>query len=273
LAADDPKQVMRAYKKALTLLWNNKFALEATLDQLELLAALSFRPEYVQAGQVVIQGELDRLNNQTAITADESEPEPTQVILFSGHMIDSPTREQPRFPAAMENEARQKIEETLDKLNPSTNCLAIAPGAACGGDILFIEACLKRNMKVEVFLPFAPAQFILESVSFAGDNWVSRFYTIQNHPNVSFNLQPERLGDVPIGDNAFERNNRWALYSTLMYGIDRVRLIVLWNGKGGDAPGGTGDMVHQVRHLGGVVEHIDTTKFEYWNTRTEVLAS
>lgn len=273
LVADDPKQVTRAYKKALTLLWNNKFALEATLDQLELLATLSFRPEYVQAGQVVIKGELDRLNHETAMIADESEPEPTQVILFSGHMIDSPTREQPRFPAAMENEARQKIEETLDKLNPSTNCLAIAPGAACGGDILFIEACLKRNMKVEVFLPFAPAQFILESVSFAGDNWVSRFYTIQNHPNVSFNLQPDRLGDVPIGDNAFERNNRWALYSTLMYGIDRVRLIVLWNGKGGDAPGGTGDMVHQVRHLGGVVEHIDTTKFEYWKTRTEVLAS
>ncbi|MEQ8971925.1 MAG: TRAFs-binding domain-containing protein [Coleofasciculus sp. C1-SOL-03] len=272
LAAQTPKQVTRAYKKALTLLWNNKFALEATLDQLQLLAALSFRPKYVQAGQVVIQGELERLNNETAMIADESEPEPTQVILFSGHMIDSPTREQPRFPAAMEHEARRKIEETLDKLNPSTNCLAIAPGAACGGDILFIEACLKRNVKVEVFLPFAPAQFIAESVSFAGDNWTSRFYTIQNHPNVSFHLQPERLGDVPIGDNAFQRNNRWALYSTLMYGIDRVRLIVLWNGKGGDAPGGTGDMVHQVRHLGGVVEHIDTTKFDYWNTRTEVLA-
>lgn len=273
LAEPDPKQVTRAYKKALTLLWNNKFALEATLDQLNLLAALSFRPDYVQGGQVVIQGELDRLNQETALIADQTEQEPTQVILFSGHMIDSPTREQPRFPAAMENEARQKIEDSLDKLNPSANCLAIAPGAACGGDILFIEACLKRNMKVEVFLPFAPAKFILESVSFVGDNWVSRFYTIQNHPNVSFHLQPDRLGDVPIGDNPFERNNRWALYSTLMYGIDRVRLIVLWNGKGGDAPGGTGDMVHQVRNLGGVVEHIDTTKFDYWNTKKKVLTS
>lgn len=268
--AHDPKLVTRAYKKALTLTGKNKFALQAPLEQLELLEKLNFRPECVKAGICVMQTELHRFENQEHTFTTQVDQEPPQVLLFSGHMIDHPNREQPRFPAAMENEALHKIEEVLDKLNPTERCLAIAPGAACGGDILFIEACLRRNLKVEVFLPFYQAEFIQNSVNFAGDTWVERLYNIQNHPNVTIHLQSDRLGAVPEGDDAYERNNRWALYSTLMYGIDRVRLIVLWNGKDGQT-GGTADMVQQVRQLGGIVEHIDTTKFHYWNTKKQSL--
>ncbi|HEY9729199.1 MAG TPA: SLATT domain-containing protein [Chroococcales cyanobacterium] len=269
--AQAPKQVTRAYKKALTLAGKSKFALESTLSQLELLDLLAFRPDYVKAGIAVLRAELDKFEHQEQAIAFDADNQPSQVLLFSGHMIDRRDRSQPRFPAAMESEARQRIEAVLDKLKPSTNCLAIAPGVACGGDILFLEACLHCNMKVEVFLPFYQAQFIQESVGFAGDDWVSRFYAIINHPNVTLHLQPDRLGEVPDGENAFSRNNRWALYSTLMYGIERVRLVVLWDGKGGDAPGGTGDMVQQVRQLGGIVEHIDTTKFDYWKANEKVV--
>jgi len=167
----------------------------------------------------------------------------------------------------METEAQQKIKEVLDNLKADATDLAITSGIACGGDILFLEACLERQMKVEVYLPFESAQFIEKSVNFAGDDWVERFYEIKNHPQVELNLQPERIGAVPQGSNPFERNNRWALYSGLIYGIDRVRLIVLWDGKGGDGRGGTGDMVKQVRQLGGIVEHLDTTKFDYWKAQ------
>ena len=264
--AENPQKVAIAYKKALTLLWNNKFALQSTLEQLEMLLLLDFRPEYVQAGIDVLQAELRRCESQSLVSAEKEEDrKPAQVFLFSGHMIDSPTRPQPRFPAAMEPEAQKKLEATLDNLNACSRCIGIVAGIACGGDILFIEACLRRNMQVEAFLPFAPAIFIENSVSFAGDNWVERFYDITNHPNVTLHLQPERLGPLPNGSDAYARNNRWALYSTLMYDIKRVRLILLWNGKGGDGPGGTADMRQQVRQLGGVVEHLDTMKFDYWH--------
>jgi len=99
---------------------------------------------------------------------------------------------------------------------------------------------------------------------------VARFHSIRRHPNVTVHLQPDRLGPVPKGDNSYERNNRWALYSALTYGIERVRLIVLWNGQGGDGPGGTGHMVQEVRRLGGIVEHLDTTKFKYWKAKGRV---
>ena len=189
---------------------------------------------------------------------------PQQVLLFSGHMIDSRGRPQPRFPADMEEEAKQKINEVLDRLQANAKDLAIAPGIAWGGDILFLEACLKRQIEIEAYLPFEPAEFVEQSVSFAGDDWVKRFYRIKNHPLVKIHLQPEELGLVREGENPFERNNHWALKSSLTYGSKRVRLVVLWDGKGGDGLGGTFDMVQQVRQLGGTVEHLDTTKFDYW---------
>jgi tetratricopeptide (TPR) repeat protein len=265
--ARNPQQVARAYKRALNRLWNNKFALLSTLEQLKLLESLNFRLEYVKSGLDVLEAELERIEHQEAAISSPTVKEPPQVFLFSGHMIDKPDRPRPRFPSDMETEAQQKIKEVLDKLQADTTDLAIMPGLACGGDILFLEACLERQMKVEVYLPFESAQFIEESVSFAGDDWVERFYRIKNHPQVALNLQPERIGPVPKGSNSFERNNRWALYSSLIYGIDRVRLIVLWDGKGGDGRGGTGDMVKQVRQLGGIVEHLDTTKFDYWKAQ------
>jgi tetratricopeptide (TPR) repeat protein len=267
--AESPLHVATAYRKALAAIWNNKFALQATFDQLKLMDSLSFRSDYVNAGISVLQGELERFEQQEHLFAGSEEEDdktkPAQVFLFTGHMIDRPDREKPRFPAAMESEVIDCLNRTLEKLEAHANCIAITPGLACGGDILFVEACLRYNMKVEVYLPFEPSEFIQGSVSFAGDIWVERFYKILNHPNITLHLQPERLGTVPVGDNPYGRNNRWTLYSTLMHDIYRVRLIALWNGQGGDGPGGTADMVRQVRQLGGIVEHIDITKLDYWH--------
>ncbi len=267
--AEDPKTVSRAYQKALTLASENRFALRSTLAQLELLRSLDFRPQHVDAGIAVLKEEIDKIDQSQAAEAlvDQSAP---QVFLFSGHMIDQPNRPEPRFPPGMEKEARERIEKALDKLKADERDMALVPGAACGGDILFIEVCLKRNMRVEVLLPFPEAKFIQESVSFAGDEWVERFYNIRNDPKVSFKFQLDRVGPLPEGDNPYARNNRWALYSALIYGIDRVRLIALWNGKGGDGPGGTGHMVQEVRRLGGIAEHLDTTKFDYWQAKGKV---
>jgi hypothetical protein len=266
-AAESPQQVATAYRKALAILWNNKYALQATLDQLKLMELFGFRPEHVQAGITVLEYGLKRFEqrNQQFVRSEPDEvTQPTQVFMFTGHMIDHPNRTKPRFPAAMKAEAAQRIEHSLDRLQANSNCIAISPGIACGGDILFLEACLKRNMRAEVYLPFDSSEFIQQSVSFAGDHWVERFYNIYNHPNVIVHLQGNRLGPVPAGDDVYARNNRWALYSTLVYDIKGVRLIALWNGQGGDGLGGTADMVKQVKQLGGMVDHIDTTKFDYW---------
>ncbi|MBE7556216.1 MAG: DUF4231 domain-containing protein [Anaerolineales bacterium] len=266
--AEDPKMVTRAYQKALTLAGQNRFALKSALSQLELLHSLNFRPDYVEAGIAVLREEVVKVEQE--IQAAHVGRETRDVFLFSGHMIDRPGRPEPRFPPEMEPEAADRLDKALDKLGADHNDMAIAPGAACGGDILFIEACLKRDMRVEILLPFSEAEFIERSVSFAGDAWVERFYNIRNNPRVTFEFQLDRLGPLKEGDNPFERNNRWALYSALIYGIEHVRFIALWNGQGGDGPGGTGHMMKEVRRLGGIVEHLDITKFDYWQAKGKV---
>ncbi len=209
---------------------------------------------------------MNRLEKQKKDFTPETDKKPARVFLFSGHTIERKNRPIPRFPEAMEAEARQKIEQILDTFQASAKDLAIAPGIACGGDILFLEACLLRKMEAIVFLPFEPARFIEESVRYAGDKWVERFHYIQNHPQVTINIMSEDLTEVLPGENPFARNNCWSLNSALMYGIEKLRLIVLWNGKGGDGPGGTEDMVMRISEKGGTFEHIDTTQFDYWQT-------
>ena len=69
---------------------------------------------------------------------------------------------------------------------------------------------------------------------------------------------PVELGPLPAGANAFERCNLWLLYSALSYGPDKVRFVCLWDGAGGDGPGGTKHMVEEVKRRTGQVSWIDT---------------
>ncbi len=50
------------------------------------------------------------------------------------------------------------------------------------------------------------------------------------------------------------------LHNALAYGGSNVTLIALWNGKAGDGPGGTQDMVRQAEARGAKVIILDTEK-------------
>lgn len=71
---------------------------------------------------------------------------------------------------------------------------------------------------------------------------------------------PEVLGPLPQGADPYERCNLWLLYTALALGIDKVRFICLWNGEGGDGPGGTAHMYREVNDRTGQVTWIDTGK-------------
>jgi len=96
------------------------------------------------------------------------------VIAFTGHMIDSPDREKQRFTLAMELPAKQAISDALDRIGAEFGYCS----AACGADILFIEAMLQRDSEVQVILPFKKEDFIATSVAFSGGNWLERFNKI-----------------------------------------------------------------------------------------------
>jgi hypothetical protein len=194
------------------------------------------------------------------MTEPNPDPPPRKIALFSGHMIDAPGRETPRFPADKAPIAAREIAKTLNDLALGAPDLAIC-GGACGGDLLFAEAALARGARLEIFLPFEEQTFLERSVDFAGPEWRDRFFAAKAH--AVLRIAPRDLGPLREGEDPYERDNEWMLASALRFGPDKVDVVCLWNGEGGDGPGGTRHMMDAVRDKGGRTHWIDTTKL--WN--------
>ena len=184
---------------------------------------------------------------------------PRHVILFTGHMVDAPGRTLPRFPTALVPAAARRISAALDVIDAGPADLAFTQGAA-GGDVLFAEACLARAVPLRLLLPLAEAEFVAQSLLPVEDGaaWHGRYRAIVARLDSPPRDAPQALGPLGDGEDAFVRGNRWLLDSALAFGAERLRCICLWNGGGGDGPGGTRHLIDAVRAVGGEVQWIDT---------------
>ncbi|KOR27883.1 hypothetical protein TI04_12330 [Achromatium sp. WMS2] len=103
------------------------------------------------------------------------------IVVFSGHIVDRPQRQVPRFPSSIVPQVSQAIQEALATINAYTGYAA----AAAGSDILFHEAMQARKWRTHVVLPFAPATFVASSVDIGPDgDWVKRFYQVLEQANI-----------------------------------------------------------------------------------------
>ena len=246
-----PDTIKAAYKEAIAKNDKDWFALNSCRTQLKLLRDLGFRPENVEAGIATFDRSLQKLEKP------EEHWQPRRVFLFAGHMIDAPGRQPPRFPAEKESIAAQKIAEALDKLGACPEDLALTQGA-CGGDLLFTEACQQRRVRIAWLQPFDEPEFIQRSVVCSGEAWRDRYLAAKATLITEIRSVPEQLGTLPKGVDPFERCNLWLLYTALAYGIDKVWFICVWNGGGGDGPGGTAHMYQEVKRRTGQVLWIDS---------------
>ncbi|HMZ44041.1 MAG TPA: TRAFs-binding domain-containing protein [Anaerolineales bacterium] len=271
LTADNVSAVARAYRKAITASRRNLFFLNSSLSQLEILKALGLREEFVQVGIDTLKDEIMRTSGDDAShsTSKKGRSKKTKTdaraFLFTGYMVDYPAKEKKTFPPERENEIRQEIIRKLEKFKITPDDRAFVGGLSAGSEILFAEVCAEKGIKVKAFLPLPESAYIRKFVSPAGDNWVDRFHKIRNHPLVDEMYQIEHVGLPKEGDDPYERNNRWALYSSLGKGIDKVYLIALWNAHGDKPKDLDARLVHHMielmRDTGGSIEQINTSKY------------
>lgn len=247
---------VEAFRAACAQHDSNRFALLAFRDQLSLLLGLGYRTEAVAAAI----GVLDRVIQRLALETERHGmiDEPNQAILFSGHRMDEPGRASPRFAPEMEDAVSGRIRAALERLNAGNQDIAFSQ-AASGSDILFLEAALERGVHCQVLLPYEEPKFLLSSVlpSYDGARWRDRYYAIKEKLTLPIREMPNALGPTPKESNAYERCNSWELYSALACGINRLRFITVWDGDGGDGPGGTSHLMRQVKKRTGRVEWID----------------
>jgi len=161
------------------------------------------------------------------------------VVVFCGHMIDAPTRASPRFPASREAEVREALVRRLGALAP----VAVYGSAACGSDLLCLEAARELGCETHVVLPFPREAFRETSVDFAGGDWGARFERAL-----------DAAGSVTVTSDHRARNSAATFeYANLVFtGMARLRAraldsdvrgIAALDGSDPGAPGGTRSIV------------------------------
>ena len=174
------------------------------------------------------------------------------VAAYSGHMIDAPDRASPRFPASAEPAVRDAVRARMAALAP----VACYGSAACGADILCLEAAREIGAETHIVLPFPPADYRRASVDAAGADWGARFErALAAADTVTIASDHRASGSAAT----FEYSN------LILTGMARLRAQVLdtalacvavWDRQSPRASGGTASLVELWNASGLAVEHV-----------------
>ncbi len=238
--------------------WHHATAGEAHLLLGELDAA---REHYKEAHRLAgsrfgdiasMRRQLLLIDSRAARELLEAVPAP-RVIAFSGHMIDHPARTVPRFPAGLEPKVAAALRAKLAGLGPSIGYAQ----AACGGDILFLEAMQDASMQTQIVLPCAKEDFIAASVSFAGARWRERFERVLNGATrVILATEEAYLGDDVLFEHAANLVQGLAYLRAAELSAQPVLLTVSEPGSQ-HRVGGTAATAKEWRRRGGEMLYID----------------
>jgi hypothetical protein len=83
------------------------------------------------------------------------------ILALAGRRIDAPGTDPPRFPL----ERVPLIRERIDDLLAQENATALVCSAACGADLVALEAAERLGIRRRIVLPFAPERFRETSVT------------------------------------------------------------------------------------------------------------
>jgi len=200
----------------------------------------------------VMRRQLRLIGSDAALALQDAVPAPS-VIAFSGHMIDHPARASPRFPASLEASVASALRVKIRSFGASIGYAQ----AACGADILFLEAMQDAGMQTYIVLPFAPADFVTTSVAFAGENWTQRFQQVVSRASrVVLATEEAFLGDEVLFEHAGTLIQGMAFLRARELSTLPVMLTVRDTGSPGMA-GGTAATVRAWTRKGGEVTNID----------------
>jgi hypothetical protein len=175
------------------------------------------------------------------------------VLVFAGHMVDQAGREASRFPPALEGAVQSAIREAIAAMRP----LASYGSAACGADILCLEAVRELGGETHVVLPFPAEEFRRTSVEIVAGDWGARFDRLLEHADSVTVTSDHRAS----GSTApFEYAN------LVLTGLGRLRAQVLdtalrglavWDRGNGGERGGSASVVSVWERRGIPTEHVD----------------
>jgi hypothetical protein len=174
-----------------------------------------------------------------------------RVVVASGHMTDLPGRRSPRFPESAVPQVRREVGERLDAWGLGADDLLICGGSR-GADLVIATEARRRAATVWVLLARPDPSFEADSVAGADPAWTDTFRDmLQRTPS----WDATQIGVAADDDDLYARTNTWLLdVATAQQGDEPVHVVAVWDGRSGDGPGGTADLVAQAQRRGMLVD-------------------
>jgi len=249
LTSPRPKAVAQRYRDALA---DQPISLMTTVhEQLAVYWQLGVRSDFAAAALAAVA---ELMGGKPAQARGVEAP--TRILLFTGHMIDDPSRTKPRFPPtkAAEERARQMMREAIaaEQALANGSIVGIA-GGACGGDTLFHEVCAELGIPTRMLIALPRERYCVTSVQQGGPEWVERYYRLCARLAPRVMMESEELPRWLRGREGYDvwqRSAVWLLFNALAMHCKELTLVALWDTGSGSGHGGTDEMVALVTEHG-----------------------
>lgn len=170
---------------------------------------------------------------------------PPSVAALAGRRVDPKGAKNPHFPPDETKYVARKLLRHFRK----EHIKRLVCSAACGADILALEAAEELDIPATVILPFAPQTFREISVTDRPGNWGDRFdrlITAAHNRNDLLNLGY----NASLDSAAFTATNRRIIHEALALGIRRKFAFVVWEGQSWGAGDSTAEFLEMALSQG-----------------------
>ncbi|GAB6041642.1 adenylate/guanylate cyclase domain-containing protein [Endothiovibrio diazotrophicus] len=169
--------------------------------------------------------------------------QPPRVVIFGGPLIDPPSPAggtgEAIFPPSKEGPLGRAIAQRLGEIDARIGYSS----AACGADLLFIEAMLERGGEIHLVLPCALEDFIEARVAYAGARWRERLEAVlPQAATISYATREHYLGHRALlrYANHIITGLGWLRGEQL---LTEPHLLAVWDYRAINTPGSSSDFI------------------------------
>jgi hypothetical protein len=178
------------------------------------------------------------------------------IVAVAGRRIDAPGAQPPRFPLVRRDQVRRNVTSALRRLGATV----IVSSAACGADLLTLEAARALGLRRRIILPYRAEWFLADSVTDRPGRWKALYEALIAEARASGDLITLKF---PRGsDDAFRAANERILSEAQRLAQRAARRdraaalggLIIWEGAPRGPDDVTADLKQQLEQAGAQVE-------------------
>jgi hypothetical protein len=174
---------------------------------------------------------------EISVSQTSSEPAERPVIVAAGRRVDALGAQVPRFPPPNVSKVSDSIKKLLAELDPQV----VVCSAACGADLLLLQAAHKIQIRQIVLLPSEPEAFRESSVIDRPGDWGLLFEQVVKTAQIE-------ILKVPEGQEGYLETNLKLLDRAQQLARDNgvhTEALVIWDGISRGADDVTAHFLHE----------------------------